>query len=241
MKNSKYRFLSGGALKIIAVLTMLTDHIGAALLGPYLMYGQLSPESYEALHRVYRVLRNAGRTAFPVFCFLLVEGCLHTRDKRKYALRLLGFSVLSEAPFDLAVFGKLTLASQNVFFTLLIGLLVVWGMQIAERMGRGSLPAAAAQAAVLAVGAGAAAALHTDYGAAGVILIAVLYLCRGSLVMAGIAGYLVFLWEAWSFPGFLAIQFYNGKRGIGLKYFFYLFYPLHLLILAVLRLWILKT
>ena len=76
--------LNGFVLKCIAMVCMLIDHTGAVLF----------PQ--------YRILRIIGRIAFPIYCFLLVEGAMHTRDIRKYELRLLGFALVSEIPFDLA-------------------------------------------------------------------------------------------------------------------------------------------
>ncbi|MBF1029587.1 MAG: hypothetical protein HXK91_05165, partial [Lachnospiraceae bacterium] len=84
---------------------------------------------YLLTYEFYSLLRIIGRSAFPIFCFLLVEGLLHTSSRGKYLLRLLLFSFLSEIPFNLALFGGLRNANhQNVFFTLTIGLAVIWGM-----------------------------------------------------------------------------------------------------------------
>ena len=112
--------LSGSTLKLIAIITMLIDHIGAAVIARLLIAGQGS----EMLYKIYYAMRAVGRVAFPIFCFLLVEGFFYTGSRKKYALRLFGFALLSEIPFDLAFSGKiLEFGYQNVFFTLLIGLL----------------------------------------------------------------------------------------------------------------------
>ena len=133
--------ISGSVLKMVAITTMLIDHLGAGLLLPLLSLPPTSPLSssghgisflfhrYLLTYEFYSLLRIIGRSAFPIFCFLLVEGLLHTSSRGKYLLRLLLFSFLSEIPFNLALFGGLRNANhQNVFFTLTIGLAVIWGM-----------------------------------------------------------------------------------------------------------------
>ena len=114
--------LSGTALKRIACLSMLVDHIGASLLENGLFkQGAFWPGDVQ----LDGVLRLAGRLAFPIYCFLLVEGFLHTHDFKKYALRMLGFALISEWPFDWAFFSGVYWGHQNVYFTLLLGLLAM--------------------------------------------------------------------------------------------------------------------
>ena len=114
--------LSGTALKRIACLSMLLDHIGASLLENGLFkQGSFWPGDVQ----LDGVLRLAGRLAFPIYCFLLVEGFLHTHDFKKYALRMLGFALISEWPFDWAFFSGVYWGHQNVYFTLLLGLLAI--------------------------------------------------------------------------------------------------------------------
>ena len=135
----KKKGISGSTLKMIAIVTMLIDHIGAAVLARLLMVnglGELDQTNTDAimqwlsangaLYGTYTVMRMIGRVAFPIFCFLLVEGFLHTHDVKKYAMRLGLFALLSEIPFDLAFSSKiLEFNYQNVFFTLFIGLLTM--------------------------------------------------------------------------------------------------------------------
>ncbi|MBP3544518.1 MAG: hypothetical protein J6J86_09845, partial [Lachnospiraceae bacterium] len=131
-QNTK-KGLAGSTLKIIAIITMFIDHIGAAIFenNEITMCVMAKGEhAYVIWGLADLVLRLIGRIAFPIFCFLLVEGFLHTRDVKKYALRLGAFCLISEIPFNLAFFGQpLYAGHQNVFFTLLIGLLVLIGLK----------------------------------------------------------------------------------------------------------------
>ena len=126
--------LSGSTLKLIAIITMFIDHIGAVIVERMLyVTGNTGSFTYEQMQNLDTILRSIGRIGFPLFCFLLVEGFLHTRNLGKYALRLLVFAVVSELPFNLAFAGQLFFAGyQNVFFTLLIGLITMWGCRMIE-------------------------------------------------------------------------------------------------------------
>lgn len=246
--KSKWKFLDSDSLKIIAAATMLIDHIGAALIeAMFLQGGALLPGYW---YEIDMVLRSIGRTAFPIFAFLLAEGFFHTRSREKYFVRLALFALLSEIPFDLAFHGKLFYGnSQNVFWTLSLGFLVIWGMnaidsRIRDGAGPGTLRGIAAcllQIPLVLAGCLAAGGLRTDYEMYGVLLIVLFYFGRYagiSTVLVCIGGYLLFLWEPQCIVGFLLILFYNGsrkKRRRGFQYFFYLFYPVHLLILGLLR------
>lgn len=101
----KSQEIAGSALKIIALVTMLIDHIAATLLLELIRDGI----GGKALIDVYWVMRSVGRMAFPIYCFLLVEGFKYTSDRTKYALRLVCFAAISEIPFDMAfIMGKQT-------------------------------------------------------------------------------------------------------------------------------------
>lgn len=116
MRRKTCQVLNGFHLKLIAACTMFIDHMGHTLF-PTVLW-----------------LRCIGRLAFPIFCFLIAEGCVYTRDRRKYALRLLAFALLSEVPFDLMVGGTVWYPySQNVLWTLLAGALICWCVDWALR------------------------------------------------------------------------------------------------------------
>ena len=225
--NCRARGIPQEALKGFACLCMLLDHIGVAL----------APNPW---------LRIVGRLAFPIYCYLLVEGFHRTRNIYTYMDRMLLCALLSELPFDYALFGGVTFRHQSVMLTLLLGLLAM------EVMGHvphfwGKL------LAVIPILCAAEFIFHTDYGAWGVALIALLELTypRKWLQLLGIvvlcaampsAIYNVFgvriSVETFGGLAVLPIALYSGRRVSGsapLKWAFYLFYPVHLAVLWLLR------
>ena len=205
------------------MITMLIDHIGACVFERGLLLVDETRNDaalFEMLRNTDRILRLIGRVSFPIFCFLLVEGFLHT-------LRLFLFALVSEIPFDLAIMGRLfDPVHQNVFFTLLIGLLA---MMLCDYFRMQAQPVA--QVLVLILAMVLAWALHTDYGYRGVLLIELLYIFRYDRMKQVVAGAVAFSWETTAPLAFIPVWFYNGKRGKSGKWFFYWFYPVHLLIL----------
>ena len=238
--------ITGSTLKIIAMISMLIDHIGASIIEngvlPKVSSDSVISGNVAALHTynvwygVDMVMRFIGRLAFPVFCFLLIEGFLHTRDWKKYTLRLLAFGFISEIPFDLAFHRRFfDFSYQNVFFTLLLGVLVMAGMQYFEKKSELSIALNySGQAVVVIVGMSAAFLMRTDYGAFGVFVIAGLYFLRKQEAWQTVFGCVAFCWEFTAPLAFIPIRMYSGKRGMDLKYVFYAFYPVHLLILGLL-------
>lgn len=227
--------LSGSTLKFIAMITMLIDHIGAVVWLRYILDMQShisSVEQYNSMVMLYRVMRGIGRIAFPIYCFLLVEGFQKTRNLKKYILRLGVFALIAEVPFDLAFTARVfSLSYQSVMLTLLVGVLTMWGVSLLERHVKNKILLVLGGALVIALGAGAAELMKMDYGYLGILCIMVLYALRRVKWMQILGGCLVFSWEVWAPVAFLPIAFYDGRRGLRLKYVFYLFYPLHLLIL----------
>lgn len=238
--------ICGSSLKLIAITAMLIDHIGAALLGRYLwkyqyvemiwsqdaQYMTSWMAEYGWLYYTYQIMRIIGRIGFPIFCFLLIEGFQKTRDVKKYALRLGAFALISEVPFDLAFKAQiLEFSYQNVFFTLFLGLLTVIACDAIERTEWNKVAKGITVIGAIAAGAMVAELLRTDYGAIGVLCIMALYLFRRNKVWQLVAGCVAFCWELPALLAFLPIGFYSGERGLRLKYIFYLFYPLHLLII----------
>lgn len=220
-------------LKLLAVVTMLIDHMGFTLFP----------------HAVW--MRAVGRLAFPIFCFLIAEGCAHTRDKKRYAGRLLLFAVLSELPFNLMCSGQwLSWNYQNVLWTLLIGALVCWLIDWALKKRTPS--AFVLTGAVMVAAYWLLELTGTDYGGWGMLLVAAFYCARrcpypqmakmaiqaiGLVFFSiGVMGGRVTI-ELWSLTALVPICLYNGERGFSnktLQYGFYAFYPVHILILSVL-------
>ena len=224
--------ISGSVLKHLAIISMYIDHSAASLLSRYINLNQntMSVERYQMLRSLYFYMRRIGRLAFPIFCFLLVEGFLHTKSASRYARRLFLFALISEYPFDYALHhGQSFLTKQNVYFTLLIGLLVLIGIR--ELSGRIPL-----QLAVMSAGMIAANLLRTDYSYKGVFIIEMLYIMRYSRFWQSACGAAFMnFYEKMPTPlAFIPIYLYNGKRGRQHKYYFYIFYPAHLALLGVL-------
>ena len=238
---SPRRTFSGTALKTIACITMLVDHIGAScieagILTPGLDARTLSQDTLSAypLYRLDMVLRFTGRLAFPIFCFLLVEGFVHTRDVKKYVRRLFLFALISEVPFDLAFFRtSFALDHQNVYWTLALGVLAMAGLKHFEKPD-----GSASWKGLLCVAGCTLAALVacTDYDGIGVLIICALYLTRGDRKRQCIVGAVLFAWELTAPLAFVLVWFYNGQRGRctpAMQKVFYWFYPVHLSVLAV--------
>ena len=205
--------MTGFQLKLLAMLAMTADHIGAVFF----------PE--------IPLLRWIGRLAMPVLCFFIGEGLRHTRSPRRYLLRLTGFALLSELPFDLAFYGGIEWGHQNAYFTLALGLLALWAIQ-SRGMEGWLLALTAALAAEL---------LGCDYGMYGVLLILLLdrFHHARSEQLAGAAllnlAFFGLQTQTLSLIALPLLWLYNGKRGRDDRRLFYLYYPAHLCVLGILR------
>ena len=228
--------ISSDTLKWIALITMLIDHTGASVLEKIPQY-----TTVDWVFQLDLVLRMIGRIAFPIYCFLLVEGFWMTRSRKKYAFNLLVFALISEIPFELSFMGGLDIGFHNVYWTLLLGLIMMMVLEgIKERWaGKYNLLALLA----LALIAGTAQLVYTDYAAIGVILIFILYQTREDRKRQSILGAVVMCYEITAPISFLLTYHYNGQRKTRKspysKYAFYVFYPIHLLILYWVKLLIL--
>lgn len=225
----KKTVLSGSTLKIVALVTMLIDHFGAVVVVRAMKVPGLNHDFWSSL---YMPLRYVGRLAFPIFCFLLVEGFVHTSNVKKYLGRMVLFALISEIPFDLALTGKwMDLGFQNVFWELTAGILAMICLEYIEKKFFKYLIQVMLRLVTIAVFALAAEILQFDYGMYGIISIVALYVFRHNKLSQLLVGAISFCWEQIAPLAFIPIAFYNGKRGRDIKYFFYVFYPAHLLIL----------
>ena len=224
MKDKKaWQLLDGTALKLIAMVSMVFDHVG----------DNFFPDAVW--------MRVIGRIAMPIFAFCLAEGYLHTRDRKKYLLRMGLFALVSEVPFDLVTSGKLLeFGHQNIMFTFFWAILGLLCYEILrEKLPRaGKVLGPVALLAFL----GSSLLLGLDYNmlAVGLIYLWVLLrklapLWRNLAAMAyhALLRNVGIYW--FGLLGFLPIFLYNGKKGKGFKWLFYVFYPGHLLLIWLIR------
>ncbi len=223
--------MSGSALKIIAILSMVADHCA------YFLLDDGTP--------IYNMLRCFGRIAFPVFAFLIAEGFANTRSRTRYFLTLLGFAIVSEIPWFLlnGIDG-----THNVMFTLSLG---VVALAIFDRMCEHG-PLSFIGVAAIAV---LAWWLGTDYDWRGVLMIAVFYILRHQTIRPWLERssthfpsqailQIIFTFPLMAHYGVAGallasgiIFLYDGTRGFILskpaKYSFYAIYPAHLMLLSL--------
>jgi len=227
-----WKFLSGSALKILAVFCMLTDHVACYLLADQAILNDPLFRVGETSVTILYLLRTVGRLAFPLYCFLLTEGFVYTSNRKKYGISLAVFALLSELPWNFVHSGVWLYETQNVFFTLLLGYLALCLIEVPKKQIVWEVLGFLLIFSVSYV-------LEADYGYLGVAVIIAMYLLRKhALPRAAVCTCLrPATWRAGL--AFIPIAFYNGERGcirgkVG-KYFFYAFYPLHLLMLGIIK------
>ena len=241
-------------LKLIAIISMTIDHIGAAIGTDYingtLYLSNIIPKN------LYFLCRGIGRVAFPIYCYLIVYGYFHTRSIKKYALRLFIFGIISQLPFGLA-FQKnaFDFSYINVYFTLLFGLICVYLADFSKksygtfketrdnRYAGYSVLAYLGIVLIMVI----SIIINTDYSAYGVALILIFYYFKFDQPLSdkdnmkqfiklfiAIAVLTIVFSNTVELLGLLAlipIAFHNNKKGPSMKYVFYAYYPVHLLVL----------
>lgn len=227
--------MSAFVLKIIAVISMTFDHVS------YLIFEKFSFMNY------------IGRIAFPIFAYQITEGYIHTSNLKKYFFRLFLFALISQIPFMLFTSMFSSGISLNIFFTLLLGLASITIYETLNKIECKSkithITYQILGLAILCVIAFLANITNCDYGYFGVLIIFFFYLFRNKKVLMNASfivlvlifyGKRLFFSTAYNtyllialftiFP-LLFINLYNHKKGKDTKYFLYIFYPLHLLII----------
>ena len=244
--------INEGRLKMFAVFTMLIDHVTYAFLETVRgENGRILAFSLQNGYLVDRLGRAVGRQAFPVFCFFLVVGFRKTHSRAMYLARLLIFSALSQFPFQKCIFPHTDVFHASVMVTLSLGLLLIWVIDETGRvfLSREEIPSrdnVFGLLVFLAVSAGAvygfcrlAVFLHSDYSYGGIVMIFLMYLLRKYRITSLFISWMWLSWynhfEIYAAPAFFLLAGYNGKRGRQNKYFYYIFYPVHLLVIWLVR------
>ena len=227
--GKKYQILDGTTLKLIAMISMVFDHAGDMFF-PDVMWP-----------------RMIGRLAMPIFSFFIAEGFSHTRDRKKYLCRLGIFALISEIPFDLAFEGKIGFSHQNImlsFFLAVVALMLYDWIQGGTKSEENHASIGKTVLGVIAVAAIAALSLllRADYTIFAVIAVFLFYVLRQKhpLVRTGVGVAFLALTRTVGYYcttglSFIPLAMYNGKKGKGLKWLFYGFYPGHLLLLAAIK------
>ena len=231
---SKIRIFSGAQLKYIAFLSMLIDHVNKAL-----MYPLLTENGF--LRYVSDVFDILGRVAFPLFMFFLVEGFFKTGNRFKYLLNLIVFGIISEIPFDLFQSAVLFQPnSNNVMFTLALALVMIWVIDELKVPKSYIIPPVLwfpVSIIIVITVCLLSMIWGLDYEYHGILIAYFFYIFRNNPILSIIGGYLSIFKTPWALLGFGLTLTYNGKRGKQNKILNYLFYPVHLLILGLLRLY----
>ncbi|HBP24136.1 MAG TPA: conjugal transfer protein TraX [Oribacterium sp.] len=239
LKSTKNHIgLSGGFLKLFAVLMMTAYDFAVVIIQNGKLYGyseeyyQMAIATAEGMRwlKLYHILHFCGCFCVPIFAFLCVEGFLHSSHFWKYFGRMLLLALLSEVPFDLCMYNETYhFELQNPVFSLALGLLVLYGMKRnKKRVGR--------KWTGVALGCLVAYAAHFQFGIPILLGMALMYnfhkeknlqMACGALVTAAASTSVHFL----PVLCFLPLWFYNGERGrLPLKWFYYFYYPLHLML-----------
>ena len=223
--------LSGNRLKIIALITMTVDHIGV-----YLFPGTLW-------------LRVVGRLSYPIFAYMIAEGCTYTKNRRKYLSLLAGTALLCQMVYFFAM--ESLYQCILVTFSLSVGLIYILDYAKTQKGVKGFCVAAVSFLAVYVVTEILPSVLqntdfYVDYGFWGVLVPVLVYMANGKkqkltafaaglILLAAGSGFLQ--WA--SLLSVLLMACYSGTRGkYRLKYLFYIYYPLHLVILYLIGMWI---
>ena len=240
--------MTANKLKLLACLSMLIDHITFMFVPRY-------TDIVTGTENIWWYIgRGLGRSAFIIFAFLLVEGFFLTKDLKKYVLRMSLFAVIAEAPFDLLSNGTLDestwLSHQNVLILFVLGLILMYVILYIEKLfAEKSMPKYYILSACACALFGLAAYfLRLDHGYPGLILVLIFFFFRKSgkrlIIAVTVWAFICIpLGQMLEWAGLIAlipIMMYNGEKGKGSKWFFYIFYPAHMLVLGLIYVYLIK-
>lgn len=246
MSEQKKLKISRNQIKWFAMITMAIDHFGHIF----------DSEKSQLFQIITTIMHSIGRIAFPLFCFLLVDGFLRTKSKKKYFFRLLMLAIMSEIPFNM-MFERHFLAPtyQNTIWTLLLGFIYIWTISAIEKQNwyKKNLFGGLINLALAGVLTVIAIFGRTDYSAFGVWFIIIYYEiskrdCRlwKTRLRMGIIAYLCgcillcfySIDELAALPGLLLLVFYapEKKEKPIPTWLGYGFYPMHILLIFLLSL-----
>lgn len=229
--------LSSDQLKIIAIIIMAIDHVGYGIVHLYLTTQgmMLDPDSFQRINKIYEIMKGIGRLAFPIFCFCLVEGFYHTHSRVQYIIRMFLFALISEIPFNLALYQKVFAPEhQDVMFSMCIGLVTLCAIDYVRNIkGLSSILMGVLIFSITCASMQVAQILLVDYKWRAILVIVVFYILHDFAPANLIAGAGAMSFEKYAPAAMILLFFYDASRKPSkhLKYFFYLFYPAHLLLI----------
>lgn len=235
--------ISADGLKNFACIAMLIQTAGIAVVENGLLHiDQYTQEQFSqalaensglmTLAGIGSIMQLLGGLAVPIFAFLLVEGFLNTSDYRRYLLTMLVFALLSEIPYDLANYGSAwDLTGQNALFSMVVSLLMLYFLRMTEE--RPGIFGGIFKAVIVLCAVAWVSLFRAGYGLCVVLLAAVFYLFYRRNVLKTILGVILSLLYVTGPLSFYGIWCYDGTRKNRIpKYAYYAFYPLHLLALG---------
>lgn len=225
-KFSKLQFLSGNILKIIALISMTCDHVGLQLMDNN------------------QIMRIIGRISLPIFAYMIAEGCKYTKNKIKYLSLTAGVGLICQ----IAYWVTMQSLYMCIMITFSLSIIMIYALDYAMKKKK-LIPITIALLTFCAIFfltmilprfIPAQYDYRISYGIVGVMLPVLIYVAQTKpqkLIATGLGLIVMALRNGWTVQWFallalIPLAFYNGKRGkIKLKYLFYIYYPLHLLII----------
>lgn len=230
-KLKKFQIFNGAWLKYIAFTSMLIYHVNNAIITPLL-------DGHGFLLHLSNIFSILGRISFPIFIFLIVEGFFKTKSRKKYIINLLIFGLISEVPFDM--FTSRTFFNpnwNNMMFTLALCLINIWLIDFLKDKFKNKFSWYFISIIIVIIFGLLAMFLSLDYDYHAIVLSYLFYIFYDRPLLGAGLGYLSIIKEVYSFLGFAVTVCYNGQRGRQNKLFNYLFYPVHIFILGLIRLY----